>query len=70
MHKGLTYNQLSGAIIGAVIEVHRELGPGLLESIYEHCLAKELRALDIPVLQQHSIPVRYKGEQLDRGVGP
>jgi GxxExxY protein len=63
----VTYKELSGAIIGAAIEVHRELGPGLLESIYEHCLAKELRSVGLPFLQQHPVPVRYKGEQLDLG---
>jgi GxxExxY protein len=63
----VTYKDLSGAIIGAAIEVHRELGPGLLESIYEHCLAKELRGLGLPFLQQRSVAVRYKGEQLDLG---
>ena len=63
----MTYNELSRAIIGAAIEVHRDLGQGLLESIYEHCLAKELRALRLPIVQQHSVPVRYKGEQLDLG---
>ncbi len=63
----MTYKELSGAIIGAAIEVHRELGPGLLESIYEHCLGKELRALGLPFLQQHPVAVRYKGEPLDLG---
>ncbi|MEO8066801.1 MAG: GxxExxY protein [Flavobacteriales bacterium] len=63
----MTHNELSAAIIGAAIEVHRELGPGLLESIYEYCLAKELRALGIPFLQQQSVPVHYKGELLDMG---
>jgi GxxExxY protein len=62
-----SYDQLSEAIIGAAIEVHRELGPGLLESIYEHCLAQELSALGIPVLRQHKVPVKYKGVQLDLG---
>ncbi len=62
-----TFRDLSGAIIGAAIAVHRELGPGLLESIYEHCLAKELRALGIPFTQQHPLPVIYKGERLDLG---
>ncbi|HRD51023.1 MAG TPA: GxxExxY protein [Flavobacteriales bacterium] len=63
----MLYRELSGAIIGAAIEVHRELGPGLLESIYEHCLARELRDAGIPFLQQHPVPVRYKGERLDMG---
>lgn len=63
----MLYRELSGAIIGAAIEVHRELGPGLLESVYEHCLARELRDAGIPFLQQHPVPVRYKGERLDQG---
>ena len=63
----MTYRELSGEIIGAAIEVHRELGPGLLESIYEHCLAKELTGRNLHFLRQHPIPVRYKGEKLDMG---
>ncbi|MCB0758225.1 MAG: GxxExxY protein [Flavobacteriales bacterium] len=63
----MTYDELSELIIGAAIEVHRELGPGLLESIYEHCLAQELRKLGFPVLRQHKVNVKYKGEQLDLG---
>ena len=63
----MLYRELSGIIIGAAIEVHRELGPGLLESVYEHCLARELREAGIPFLQQHALPVRYKGERLDLG---
>ncbi|HOY28945.1 MAG TPA: GxxExxY protein [Flavobacteriales bacterium] len=61
----MTYRELSGTIIGCAIEVHRELGPGLLESVYEHCLAKELSAAGINFLRQHPIPLRYKGEKLD-----
>ncbi len=63
----MTYRELSGEIIGAAIEVHRELGPGLLESIYEHCLAKEFTARGLNFLRQHPVPVRYKGEKLDMG---
>lgn len=63
----MLYRELSGAIIGAAIEVHRELGPGLHESIHEHRLARELREAGIPFLQQHPVPVRYKGERLDPG---
>jgi GxxExxY protein len=62
-----SYDELSQAVIGAAIEVHRELGPGLLESIYEHCLAQELHQLGIPVLRQHKVNVKYKGAQLDLG---
>lgn len=52
---------------GAAIEVHRELGPGLLESIHEHCQAQEPSALGNPVLRQHKVRVNYKGVQLDLG---
>lgn len=62
-----SYDELSEHIIGAAIEVHRELGPGLLESIYEPCLELELRQLGLPVLRQHKVNVSYKGEQLDLG---
>ncbi|MBK8582381.1 MAG: GxxExxY protein [Flavobacteriales bacterium] len=63
----LSYDELSEQIIGAAIEVHRELGPGLLESIYEHCLELELRKLGLTVLRQHKVNVEYKGAQLDLG---
>ena len=60
-------NELSKIIIGACIEVHKELGPGLLESVYEHCLAYELRGKGLDVKKQHPLPVIYKGEQMDMG---
>jgi GxxExxY protein len=62
-----TINDLSSSIIGAAIEVHRALGPGLLESAYEQCLARELALRDIPFQQQISLPVHYKGTRLDCG---
>jgi GxxExxY protein len=62
-----TINELSSSIIGAAIEVHRALGPGLLESAYEQCLARELALRDIPFQQQISLPVHYKGTRLDCG---
>lgn len=55
---------LTERIIGAAIEVHRELGPGLLEAIYEECLCSELRDAAIPVARQIMIPVIYKGKRL------
>jgi GxxExxY protein len=58
---------LSREIIGAAIEVHRNLGPGLLESAYEQCLAYELASRDIPFELQKAIPVQYKGVKLDCG---
>jgi GxxExxY protein len=58
-------NRLSRAVIGAAIEVHRQLGPGLLESAYEACLAYELTGRGLAVEQQLSLPVLYKGVELD-----
>jgi GxxExxY protein len=62
-----TINDLSSSIIGAAIEVHRALGPGLLESAYQQCLARELALREIPFQQQLSLPVHYKGTRLDCG---
>jgi GxxExxY protein len=56
---------LSHEIIGAAIEVHRLLGPGLLESVYEAALSRELRLRDIVVERQITLPVNYKGEILE-----
>jgi len=58
-------NDLSSSIIAAAIEVHRELGPGLLESAYERCLAQELCLRKIQFERQKWLPVHYKGAQLD-----
>jgi GxxExxY protein len=60
-------NRLTEAIIGAAIEVHRALGPGLLESAYEECLSRELDLREIPFARQVSLPVEYKGVRLDCG---
>jgi GxxExxY protein len=54
-------------IIGAAIEVHRQLGPGLLESAYEQCLCHELHLRGLPFKCQVDLPVSYKGVQLDCG---
>jgi GxxExxY protein len=59
------FDQLSNKVIGCVIEVHRELGPGLLESAYEQCLAAELSRFRIPFQLQVDLPVSYKGTRLD-----
>jgi len=58
-------NDVTGRIIGAAIEVHRALGPGLLESAYEECLSRELTLRGIPFLRQLSLPVMYKGVKVD-----
>jgi len=60
-------NELTQAIIGAAMEVHRGLGPGLPESIYEICLCRELSIRGIPFERQVPIPVEYKGVKLDCG---
>jgi GxxExxY protein len=54
-------DRLSHEVIGAAIEVHRILGPGLLESIYEKCLLRELELRGIPVLNQEEVRIEYKG---------
>jgi GxxExxY protein len=61
------FNELTEAIIGAAMEVHRALGPGLLESTYEMCLCRELSIREIPFERQIPIPVEYKGVKLDCG---
>lgn len=60
----MTYHELSRLIIKAAIAVHRELGPGLLENIYESCLVKELRDMGLNVRSQVAVPIFYKGERL------
>ncbi|MGH9784306.1 MAG: GxxExxY protein, partial [Terriglobia bacterium] len=57
----MTVNELTEAIIGAAIEVHRALGPGLLESAYMHCLCHELHLRGLPFVCEHPLPVSYKG---------
>ena len=56
---------VTGKVIGAAIEVHRALGPGLLESAYEDCLCRELSLRDVPFIRQLAIPVEYKGLKVD-----
>ncbi len=63
----LLHKELTEQIIGAAIEVHRSLGPGLLESAYEECLCHELTIRNIPFRRQVSLPVEYKGVKLDCG---
>jgi len=58
-------DSLSEAVIGAAIEVHRELGAGLLESAYEECLCHELECLNIEFARQVALPIRYKTITLD-----
>lgn len=63
----LLYEELTERVIGAAIEVHRGLGPGLLESAYERCLCHEFHLRDIPFARQVPLPVEYKGIKLDCG---
>jgi GxxExxY protein len=60
-------NALSESIIGSAIAVHRELGPGLLESTYESCLEYELRDRGFAIDRQRALPVRYRGVLVDCG---
>lgn len=59
-------NNISSQIIGGAIEVHKELGPGLLESVYEACLAQELRDRNLLIEEQVRLPLTYKGRTLQK----
>ena len=59
------FNDVTGRILAAAIEVHRTLGPGLLESIYIPCLQFELTARQLRFVSQRSVPIVYKGMELD-----
>lgn len=59
-------NQITKEVIGAAIEVHRALGPGLLESAYQHCLARELNVRGIPFQREVWIGLEYKGVIIER----
>jgi len=63
----MTINELSGMVIGAAIEVHKVLGPGLLESAYENCLCHELQLRNVIFERQKPLPITYKGVNLDCG---
>jgi GxxExxY protein len=60
-------NGITKSVIGAAVEVHRELGPGLLESAYRTCLTQELRVNGIRVESEVSLPVIYRGMRLECG---
>lgn len=60
-------NELTYKIIGASMEVHKLLGPGLLESTYRECLCRELSLKDIPFRKESGVPLQYKGVRLDCG---
>lgn len=59
-HEGFKFDGLSKQVIGCAIEVHKALGPGLLESVYEQCLAHELFLAGIKFTTQQPLPVKYK----------
>ena len=59
-----TLTQQAYDVVAAAIEVHNELGPGLLERIYEECLLEELRLMGFEVQQQVAVPISYRGRQL------
>ena len=61
MHGELIHGELTEKVLGAAIEVHKHLGPGLLESTYEACLCHELEACGIPFRRQVVLPLDYKG---------
>jgi GxxExxY protein len=63
-----TADALSGKIIGAAVEVHRVLGPGLLESIYERCLLREFELRGIPATNQQRVRIEYKGLQFEESL--
>ena len=61
-------NETSSKIIGAAIAVHRELGPGLLESVYEKCLAAELSALGLSFHRQYPVTLKYRQKVIESGL--
>jgi len=63
----LVRGQLTERVIGLAIEVHKQLGPGLLEPVYEECLCFELSEAGIPVQRQVKVPIVYRGRRLDDG---
>jgi len=65
----LIQEELTEQIIGSAIEVHREIGPGLLETAYEECLCHELHLRNLNFQRQVNLPVGYKGLKLDAGIG-
>jgi GxxExxY protein len=62
----MEYNEISHKIIKAAMEVHKELGPGLLESVYEYCLLDELQRVGLSAKRQVQLPIYYKGCLLDK----
>lgn len=61
-------NDLAYKIVGCAIEVHKQIGPGLLESIYKNCLVEELKATGLNVQTELAVPIEYKGKILPQGL--
>jgi GxxExxY protein len=61
-------DRVASATVSAIFDVHKHLGPGLLESVYEHCLIYELRSRGLLVQWQVPVPVVYKGTRIDAGL--
>ena len=59
-------NKFSGQVLDAAITVHKEMGPGLLESVYHHCLLKEFNNRQLQVASMVAVPLHYRGEKLDK----
>ncbi|HEY0370581.1 MAG TPA: GxxExxY protein [Thermoanaerobaculia bacterium] len=62
---GMMHTELTGKVIAAAIEVHRALGPGLLESAYQECLCHELKVRQVSFERELALPLQYKGVELD-----
>lgn len=63
----MEFDELSNKVIGLALEVHKQLGPGLLENTYKQCLAYELSGVEIPFLLEAELPVVYKGATISCG---
>lgn len=63
----MTENELGTIVVDSAVAVHRELGPGLLETVYEVCLAHELRGRGLTLDRQVPVPIEYKGIRFDEG---
>jgi GxxExxY protein len=63
----MEFDELSNRVIGCALEVHRTLGPGLLESAYRQCLARELSLAQLPFRMELPLPIEYKGVLMDCG---
>ena len=66
----MTENEIGEAVLGAAMKVHSAVGPGLLESVYEVCLAYELEKQGHEIRRQVSLPVEYDGKRIDAGFRP